>query len=111
MKIELISSKKIKIGDSFYENDCVISSAGEIFDWKRESDRLTEKDLESLLGKDPDLIIVGEKENFKGVPQSSFKRLKEDDVILITDKLFEAVNSFNTVLKTKKSALIVLPLG
>ena len=111
MKIELISSKKIKIGDNFYESDCVISSDGEIFQWKKEADRLTERDVKSLLKKDPDMVVVPKNEEFKGLSYSHSQTLKEKDVMLIIDELFEAVNVFNAALKTEKYALIVLPLG
>ena len=111
MKIELISSKRIKIGDNFYESDCVISSDGEVFEWEKETDRLTERDVESLLKKDPDLVVVSKNEEFKGLSHSHSQILKEKDVVLVTDELFEAINVFNAALKAEKYTLIVLPLG
>ena len=111
MKIELISSKKIKVGDNFYESDSVISSDGEVFEWEREASRLTERDVQSLLKKDPDLIIVSKNKEFKGISHSHSQLLKDKDVTLVTDELFEAVNVFNKAIKTKKDVLIVLPLG
>ena len=61
MKIEKCAFGSITIDGKVYQSDLIIYPDGTIQDvwWRREGHRLSKEDIESLIDKEPEVIVVG----------------------------------------------------
>ncbi|MGM0439037.1 MAG: MTH938/NDUFAF3 family protein [Patescibacteria group bacterium] len=110
MRVKYISPTKIEIADQEYKETILVSSEGVIFSWQ-EKKMIEKEDLIRFIKEAPDLLVIGTNKNVKSVSVDGQKFLKEKGIILVVDKLFEAVNVFNKATKSDKKILALFPLG
>lgn len=110
MIIKQITSNRLEIGENIYTENIVVSSEGIVFNWKKK-EIIEKEDLSKFIKENPDLIIVGTNKGLKGVSMEGQKLLKEKEIILVIDKLSEAINVFNKSIKRDRKILAVFPLG
>jgi len=99
MKIESYSFGKMKVGSTVYSSDLLIYN-DEVNDswWRKKGHRVSLKDLEWLLKKNPDYIIIGKgNPGLMKVPGNVIEALEKKGIEIFVGSTKKAVSKFNSL--------------
>ena len=108
MKIKSYKFGQIVIDNQKYTSDIMICGDDIRSGWWREQGHsLSLKDLEWILDKNPDILIIGTGKNgVMKVPNRVKKKLKEKNIKTYFKKTNQAINIYNNFKSQKSSQLI-----
>ena len=96
MRVTAYQFGKIRIDGKLYTSDVIVSSDGvEDFWWRKEGHRLQAEDLETIVAKRPEVLVVGT--GYFGrmrIPKETENYLATHAIRLIEAPTSEAVNEF-----------------
>jgi hypothetical protein len=94
----------IKIDGETYNHDVQIGLDNEVkLWWREESHRIEKRDIEEVLGQNPEVIVIGTGEmGVAKVAEELQKEIKVKGIELIIEPTSEAVQTFNSLKKDKK---------
>ncbi len=98
MKIENYSFGRMIVDGEKYGNDLMVCGDSVKSNWVREEGHLLKpNDLEWVVEREPDLLIVGKGSSGRmKITERTRSRLKEREIYLWSDKTDEAVDYFNS---------------
>lgn len=105
MKIERYDFGSISIEGRTYQSDLIIYPDGSIQDtwWRKRSHKLSKDDIESLINREPDIIIVGTGISGLMRPEKGLAEyLIKKGIELICAPNKDAINIFNRLSDSKK---------
>ena len=105
MKIEKCSFGSITIDDRTYQSDLIIYPDGTIQDawWRKKSHLLSEDDIESLIEKEPEIIVVGTGVNGLMKPEKGLAEyLLKKGIEFVCAPNNEAINILNRLFDSHK---------
>jgi hypothetical protein len=103
--IDEISFGVIIIDGKTYTSDLIIYPDGGVKDqwWRKNGHQLSPTDIESLIQTKPDVIIAGMGANGLMKPEPELETfLQKNNIALIAEPNDKAIQSFNTLLESKK---------
>jgi len=110
--IEEYDFGRIKVSGKTYYRDLIVFPDKIIPDWwRREGHNLCIEDLQKVLERKPDILIIGN--GYSGimrVPNNVIKELESMGIKVIVLKTQEAVNEYNNLAKQNKKVAAALHL-
>jgi hypothetical protein len=96
----------IKIDGETYNHDVQIGLDNEIkLWWRNESHQIEKRDIEEVLGQNPEVIVIGTGEmGVAKISEEAQKEIKAKGIELIIEPTSEAVQTFNSLEKKGKVA-------
>lgn len=110
--IENYNFGNIRINDKTYSNDVIIFPE-EVFPnwWRKEGHNLNIEDLEKVIKRKPDILIIGTGYNgLMKVHQNLISQMEKIGIKIIAMKSRDAVNEYNALVKGNQKVAAVLHL-
>ena len=110
--IENYNFGNIRINDKTYSNDVIIFPE-EVFPnwWRKEGHNLNIEDLEKVIKRKPDILIIGTGYNgLMKVHQNLISQMEKIGIKIIARKSRDAVNEYNTLVKGNQKVAAALHL-